>query len=53
VRDSAPRGTAFVERDLDSDGANLLRGPLVEVRPAASVNGQAAELLSETELTPA
>jgi NADH-quinone oxidoreductase subunit G len=53
VRDSAPRGTAFLERDLDSDGANLLRGPLVEVRPAASVNGQAAELLSETELTPA
>jgi NADH-quinone oxidoreductase subunit G len=53
VRDSAPAGTAFLERDLDNDSANLLRGPLVEVRRATSVNGQAAALLSETELTTA
>jgi NADH-quinone oxidoreductase subunit G len=58
VRDSAPAGTAFLEQDLDGDRANALRGPLVRVRPVASFNGQAAELLTDsasgadTELSP-
>jgi NADH-quinone oxidoreductase subunit G len=34
LRDATPPGSAFLERDLDSDGAGLLRGPHVEVRPA-------------------
>ena len=59
VRESAPAGTAFLEQDLDSDRANTLRGPHVRVRPAASLDGHAAELLTrsgtsgDTELAPA
>jgi NADH-quinone oxidoreductase subunit G len=53
VRDSAPSGTAFLERDLARDGANLLRGPLVNVRAAPSGNGSVETLLGEEELTPA
>ena len=88
VRDSAPIGTAFLERDLDSDGVNLLKGTeeitfqvgandgdTISVATTSmsslvgtislgtgttlstidsyinAVSGQAAELLSETELT--
>ena len=51
LRDSTPSGTAFLERDLARDGANRLRGPLVEVRTAPSGNGDVETLLGEEELT--
>jgi NADH-quinone oxidoreductase subunit G len=53
VRDGAPAGTAFLEQDLDSDRANALRGPLVRVRLAASLNGHEAALLADPELSKA
>jgi NADH-quinone oxidoreductase subunit G len=51
VRDDAPVGTAFLHADLDRESANLLRGPLVQVRAAAGMNGHAADLLEDAELT--
>jgi NADH-quinone oxidoreductase subunit G len=49
VRDAAPRGTAFLERELDEEGANVLRGAHVSVRSVASVEAEAAALLAEQE----
>jgi hypothetical protein len=33
LRDAVPAGTAFVERRLARDGANVLRGATVEIVP--------------------
>ncbi|MGA2469139.1 MAG: NADH-quinone oxidoreductase subunit NuoG [Solirubrobacteraceae bacterium] len=51
LRQGAPAGTALLAQNLSSDGANLLTGPLVTLRPAKTVDEQAAALLGATELT--
>jgi NADH-quinone oxidoreductase subunit G len=51
LRDSAPAGTAFLEQTLARDGANLLRGPHVKVRAAATVPQHAAALPDAEGLT--
>ncbi len=49
LRDSAPGGTAFLERSLNVDGANVLHGSHVRIRSVQSVEAEAAALLSEQE----
>jgi NADH-quinone oxidoreductase subunit G len=49
LRDSAPAGTAFLERELDEGGANMLRGPQVRIRSVQSVEAEAAALLAAQE----
>jgi NADH-quinone oxidoreductase subunit G len=49
VRDSAPIGTAFLERELDDNGANALHGPHVRIRSVHSVEAEAAALLIAAE----
>jgi NADH-quinone oxidoreductase subunit G len=49
LRDSAHRGTAFLERALDENGANALRGPHVKIRSMQSVEAEAAALLAAEE----
>ncbi len=36
LRDAAPEGTVFVESGIPSDAANVLAGPLVEIKKAGS-----------------
>ncbi len=49
LRAAAPAGTAFLERELEEDGANVLRGPHVRIRTVASVEAEAAALIAEEE----
>ena len=49
VRHSAPPGTAFMERELDEEGANALRGPHVTIRSVASIEAEAAALQAEVQ----
>jgi len=49
LRDAAEPGTAFLEYDLDDDGANTLRGPHVRIRSLKSVEAEAAALLAAAE----
>ena len=49
LRDAAPGGTAFLERSLEEEGANVLNGPHVSIRTVASVEAEAAELLAAAE----
>ncbi|MGD0197266.1 MAG: NADH-quinone oxidoreductase subunit NuoG [Solirubrobacteraceae bacterium] len=49
VRENAPAGTAFLERGLDEDGANRLRGPQVTIRSVASIEAEAAALAAEAQ----
>ena len=45
LRDSAPAGTAFLERELDDNGANMLHGPNVRIRSVQSVEAEARAIL--------
>ena len=49
VRDSAQRGTAFLERELAENAANRLRGAHVAIRSVRSVEAEAAALQAEQE----
>jgi NADH-quinone oxidoreductase subunit G len=49
IRDSAPAGSAFLERELDDNGANALHGPHVRIRSVQSVEAEAAALLAAQE----
>jgi NADH-quinone oxidoreductase subunit G len=49
LRDAAPSGTAFVERELAESAANTLRGPHVRIRSVQSVEAEAAALLAAQE----
>ena len=49
LRDATPPGRAFLERELDADGANILVGPHVTIRAAASVEAEAAALAADAK----
>jgi NADH-quinone oxidoreductase subunit G len=49
LREATPSGRAFLERELDADGANVLRGPHVTIRSVASVEAEAAALIAAEE----